>query len=237
MSAFKTIGVLGGMGPVSTADFYNTILKQYQNRFGAVQDSDYPHIIIDSLSIKGSSERGIEDNELVLSQLIESVHRLCAAGAELIAVTCNTEHVFYKEMQLASPVPVINLIECVLNRAVHDGYHKGYLLASQTTYDTLIYQSALNKHKGFELVIPSPEIMSLLTEIMLLIMGGKNCNVEKQLLLKEIAKLTSAEQIDSVILGCTELPCAIFQSDTKTPVLNCTEVLVQETLKRSLFES
>jgi len=75
----ETIGILGGMGPSASADFYSRIIRIFQERHGAVQDTDYPPMFIYSLPLKGFNETGIVDKGLVLTQLTEGAKRLANA--------------------------------------------------------------------------------------------------------------------------------------------------------------
>ena len=107
----KTIGVLGGMGPEASSTLYRKIIKYSQNEYNAIQDCDYPPIIINSLTLFGFDETGITDHELVKSQLIEGVQQLEKAGSDLIIIGCNTVHCYFDDMQNAVNVPIFNIIE------------------------------------------------------------------------------------------------------------------------------
>ena len=74
----KTIGVLGGMGPEASADFYQRVIAIFQKQFGAVQDTDYPPMLIYSLPLTGFDETGIVDATVVLGQLIAGVQKLAS---------------------------------------------------------------------------------------------------------------------------------------------------------------
>src|SRR3989338_4022705 len=74
--AFKKIGILGGMGPEASADFYCKIIQYCQEKYDAVQDTDYPSIVIYSLPLYGFNESGITDKNLVLKQLIHGIEIL-----------------------------------------------------------------------------------------------------------------------------------------------------------------
>ncbi len=107
----KTIGVLGGMGPEASANLYSKIIKYAQYKYNAVQDFDYPPIIIYSLPLFGFDETGIVDEKLVKQQLIDGVKKLESAGCDLIIIGCNTVHIFYDEMQAAIKIPILNIVE------------------------------------------------------------------------------------------------------------------------------
>jgi len=83
---YKTIGILGGMGPVASANMYNKIISQAQKQLGAVQDIDYPLIILYSIGLEGFDETGIKDYAKVEKQLVAGVKHLEKCGAEIISL-------------------------------------------------------------------------------------------------------------------------------------------------------
>ena len=141
----KTIGVLGGMGPEASSNLYSKIIKYAQHEYGAVQDFDYPPIIIYSLPLFGFDETGIVDETLVKKQLIEGVKKLESAGSDLIIIACNTVHSYFKEMQSAINVPIFNIIEETKKRVVEFGYKKVGLFASESTNKLELYRQQLRK--------------------------------------------------------------------------------------------
>jgi aspartate racemase len=124
----KTIGVLGGMGPEASSNLYGKIIKYSQQEYGAVQDFDYPPIIIYSLPLLGFDETGIVDENLVKQQLIAGVKKLESAGSDLIIIGCNTVHFYYEEMQAAVKVPIFNIIEETKKKVLAYSYKKSWLI-------------------------------------------------------------------------------------------------------------
>ena len=136
----KTIGILGGMGPEASANLYSKMIKYTQHEYGAVQDSDYPPIIIYSMPLLGFDETGIVDQDSVKMQLIEGVRKLENAGCDLIIIGCNTVHIFFDEMQAAVNIPILNIVEETKKKVVDFGCKKVGLFASESTSKTKLYQ-------------------------------------------------------------------------------------------------
>src|SRR5581483_8630499 len=112
MAKFRTIGVLGGIGPVATVHFYHTLLKIAQQQYGAIQDQDYPHLIINSLAFEGSSEYGLDGNgDMVLEQLLDGSESLQRAGVDLIVVPCGSAHRYIEQLRAVSRVPIPSIID------------------------------------------------------------------------------------------------------------------------------
>ena len=118
----KTIGVLGGMGPGASANLYMEIIKYSQHKYNAIQDTDYPPIIIYSLPLDGFDETGITNIKLVEDQLVVGVKKLEAAGCDLIIIGCNTVHILYEKMQAAVKIPILNIVEETKNKVIEFGY-------------------------------------------------------------------------------------------------------------------
>lgn len=96
----KTIGILGGMGPVASADTYVALVKTCQQKYNAVQDSDFPAVVLYSLPLSDFSHKGFSDNldkqRVLVEQLVVALKRLENFGAEAIIIDCNTVHYFFK---------------------------------------------------------------------------------------------------------------------------------------------
>ena len=175
----KKIGVLGGMGPESTADFYKKIIEISQNKYSAVQDTDYPEMIIYSLPLVGFDETGIVDREAVLKQLVLGIKLLNKAGADFIIMPCNTVHYFIEKLRKISKVPILSIIEETAKKIKSDNISSVALLASETTYKLKIYDSALKKEK-ISFTLPNENQKKQLTSLILKVMAGKSGNGERQ---------------------------------------------------------
>ena len=211
MKINKTIGILGGMGPKSSAYFYDRMIKYAQKRYNAVQDYDYPPIIIYSLPLVGFNETGITNKELVKKQLIKRVKKLENAGCDLLIICCNTAHIFFDDMQMAIKIPILNMIEKTVDKVEDFGYKKVGLFASQSMINMKVYQKKFIK-KGIEVIIPNKEQQNILNKIIKNVMGG-NKKTESTKLLTNIIKDYIDQSAEAIILGCTEIPLIINKNN------------------------
>ena len=106
---FKTIGILGGMGPLAGATMFTELLKQAQKDYGAEQDNDYPRVILYSNPLESFDEKGQGDDAEISAELTKGIKVLEHAGAELIVVACNTVHKFYTEKVLKNKNKFYNI--------------------------------------------------------------------------------------------------------------------------------
>lgn len=235
MKKNKTIGVLGGMGPVASANLYTKIINYTQHKYNAVQDSDYPPIIIYSLPLLGFDETGIADKELVKEQLIAGVKKLESAGCDLIIIGCNTVHVFYDEMQAAVKIPILNIVEETKKMVLKFGYKKVGLFASESTNKLGLYQERF-KGSGITVISPSQEQQKVLNNVIEHVMGG-NQKLDDVIVLKEIADNYVKQGAEAIVMGCTEIPLAINQSHTDIKLFDTIEIIVESAVNFSLKEN
>lgn len=228
----KTIGVLGGMGPEASSNLYSKIIKYAQHAYGAVQDFDYPPIIIYSLPLLGFDETGIVDEKLVKKQLIDGVKKLESAGSDLIIIACNTVHSYYQEMQSEVKVPIFNIIEETKKRVIKFGYKKVGLFASESTNKLKLYQKRF-ADSNIEVISPNGEQQKILNRVIEHVMGG-NQKTEDIIFLKDIARDYIRQDAEAIVMGCTEIPLAINQAHTDIKLFDTIEIIVQCAVDYSL---
>jgi aspartate racemase len=228
---FKTIGVLGGMGHCASAHFYQLLLKSAQEKLKAVQDDEYPQIIINSIALEGGTEYGMEKNKSILKQLINGLKTLEKAGADFLVIPCNSVHNSINELRRNTEVPILSIIEQV-GKVVQDSSSKKILiLSSETTSKYGLYSDLSGS--GIQLIKPSPELKKKVTKLILSVMGNKNISKFKKPVVVEINTLYKSKKIDSVILGCTELPVAITQNDTNAKTYDSLKILADAGMRFS----
>jgi len=224
----KTIGILGGMGPEASAYFYNMLIKLAHKKYGAVQDTDFPPILIYNLTLFGWDETGITNAALVEKQLIQGVKKLELAGSDFIIIACNTVHIFYDAMQNAVNIPILNIVDETVDETVRKGYMSVGLLSSESTNKTGLYKNKLEEH-GIKVFSVSDEQQEMLNKIILHVMAGEQGSSDVVVATKIINDLIS-QGAEAIILGCTELPLAINQTNVSIPLFNSNEIVIDRAL-------
>ena len=148
----KIIGVLGGMGPESTAIFYHAVIKQCQKQYGAQYDEDYPEIFIYNLPIPNIVE-GLNKPEKTLDMLIGGAKKIDSMGVDFIVMPCNTAHYFYPDMAKAISVPFICIFHATSKKIKISGFKKVGFLATETTIKHKNFHKDFDKN-GIELIFP-----------------------------------------------------------------------------------
>ncbi len=232
MTLKKTIGILGGMGPEASAYFYNLLIQLAHKKYGAVQDIDFPPVLIYNLPLAGFDETGITDEALVERQLIAGVQKLEKGGSDFIIIACNTVHTFYDAMQASIKIPILSIVDETVRTAQDNGYARVGILSSESTNKLNLYKDKL-EGSGIATISANPEQQQALNEIILHVMAGEHKNKDAAVAAAIIDDMAAAGA-DAVILGCTELPLAIEALKAALPVLNANEIIIDRALATAL---
>ncbi|MDF1654840.1 MAG: aspartate/glutamate racemase family protein [Coxiellaceae bacterium] len=206
------IGALVGMGPKSTAPFYQSVIDEASKQYDAKNDIDFPDLLMYSLPTPFVVGKSIDDN-LMKQQLTKGIGVLVEAGVQLIAVPCNLVHLYHNHMQQAAgQVPVLNMVELAVNALSPHQANRIAILATAPTIESELYQQALLA-KGIEPFVSAP-LQSLVDQ---LIMLTKLNSVEPDEIAQQWKKLLtylSDHRCTAALIGCTDLSlCEQYHSD------------------------
>ncbi len=200
----KTLGIVGGIGPESTIEYYRFILEGYRAR---VPDGSAPHLIIDSIDVNRAIAM-LDRNDLaaLTDYLAGSIERLVRAGAEVALLAANTPHIVFDEVQARSAIPLLSLVEAACERARALGWKRLGLLGTGFTMRGRFYPEVFAR-AGLELVVPGEEERVLIHEKYIGELLQNRFLAETRLaLLRIIERLRREEAIEAVLLAGTELP-------------------------------
>ncbi|NTW26363.1 MAG: amino acid racemase [Lentimicrobium sp.] len=221
----KKIGIIGGTGPEATVDYYKEIINAFKDGSG---DMNYPEIIIYSINLgKLMGMMRAKQYEEAIAYLVEKIACLEKAGAEFAAISANTPHLFFDQIKSLSPIPLISIVEATLAETIKRGLKRPGLIGTGFTMDASFYADNF-RLKSIEVVVPDREDRELInyklfSEIELGIFKDET----RQLLIRIIEKMVRAQQIDSLILGCTEFPLILTEPEyAGIPMLNTTRIHV-----------
>ncbi|MFG6358985.1 amino acid racemase [Taurinivorans muris] len=227
----KKIGLVGGIGPASTVEYYLSIIKKCRIE---QRGNIYPEIVIDSVNML-SHDKALAENDYdkLAHYLLRSLSNLKAAGAELAAITANTEHIVWNMVHSKFPLPVISIVEATIREIKRKGFKNVLVFGTMFTLKSKLYENALN-NQGITAIIPSGNDISTIDSLIYPNMeNGIIIPADKQKLVKMAEKYISEKNADSILLGCTELPLAITYCDVSVPILNTTEIHINEIYRRA----
>lgn len=218
----KKLGLIGGVGPESTIPYYRGIVNGVKDRVGKPY---LPPLTIESLScfevIRMSSEG---DTEGLTVYLLAGIRNLAAAGAEVGALACNTGHLVFDELQKTSPIPLVSIVEATCAEAVRRGYKKVGLIGTSATMEADFFKVPFCKAE-IEMIIPDAEERAyiadrILNELEMDIVSEQTAAH----ILKIMEHMAKEQQIEAVVLGCTELPLLFEGRTTPVPLLDTVQI-------------
>lgn len=218
----KKIGLVGGLGPASTVDYYLGLIDLCRKNKG--QDV-YPKIVIDSVNMSEhmeAFEKG--DYDKVCDLLIESLNTLKRAGAEIAAVTANTEHIVWDEVCGRFPLPVISIVDEVTAEIKRCGYRRVLVLGTEFTMKSGLYENTFLKN-GITPVIPDDEDKIIIGNLIYPNLENGIVIREDKIKMIELAeKYIESHHADALLMGCTEIPLMLKKDDISVPIINSTEI-------------
>lgn len=199
----RILGVLGGMGPLASADF----MRQLTLLTPAEDDQDHiPTILWSDPRVPNRTAARLAGGEDPLPALMRGIRGLEAAGAGAIAIPCNTAHGWFDAMAAQTPLPILHIVDAARADLLRQGVTEGPigLMGTAGTLAMRLYQERI----GFDCLTPSDEEMARLVTPAI---GAVKANgVEAAYApLAEAARLLRARGAKAVVLGCTEIPLGI----------------------------
>ncbi|NJE62550.1 amino acid racemase [Thermococcus sp. 21S7] len=226
--AERTIGILGGMGPLATADLFRRIVEKTP----AKRDQDHPRIIIyNDPKIPDRTAFILGNGEDPRPALVEGARKLESWGADFIIMPCNTAHFFAETVQKAITIPLVSMIEATADAIEQLGLRRVGLLATDGTIKGLVYHRAL-LNRGIGIAVPGKNDQG---KVMRAIYHGvKAGDIEAaRKLLMDVAKRLE-RRVDGMIAGCTEVSVALRQDDLSVPLIDPLDVIAEKAVRLAL---
>jgi len=229
----KRVGLIGGLGPESTVDYYKLIIQKFRDRTG---DNSYPELIIDSLNVtKGIEFLNTGQHEALADYLVSAVQRLVKAGAEFGAIAANTPHIVFDAMAARSSIPFISIVEAACAAVRASGAKRVGLLGTRFTMSGRFYPEVFER-AGLQLLTPTPEEIAYIHEKYIgeLLVGVFKESTRDELA-RIIRRLIAEQKLDVILLAGTELPLILRGVEFPIPMLDTAvihvEAIVNEILR------
>jgi aspartate racemase len=222
----KTLGIIGGIGPESTIEYYRRIHAVYRER---VPDGSAPSILINSIDMQ-KLVRWVEANELgeMARYLTAEVEKLARGGASFGLLAANTPHLVFDSVARQSAIPLISIVQATCEAAKTRGLRRLGLLGTRFTMQSSFYRDALSGRQ-IDLVVPDDEGQAYVHEkYMQELVKGIILPETHERLTSIIKTLKERSQIDGVILGGTELSLILCDETVfGVQVLDTTQIHVE----------
>lgn len=207
----KTVGIIGGLGPETTSEFYLEIV------FGCYQQNkvERPPILIWNVPLKYKIEEDLLKSaigeERYIPYLTCAAKKLEKAGADFLVTPCNSVHIFIDQVREAVRIPVLSIVEETTKFLKSRQISKVGILATSTTLKRKLYENALNKG-GIKQVVPDDFDQAKIGKIINNIVLNRHANKDRKEILNIIEKFKQKD-IKTVILACTDLQILLPSHD------------------------
>jgi aspartate racemase len=229
----KTLGIIGGIAPPSTVDYYQRIVAGYREQR---KDGSFPSIVINSIDLSKMLSFVFADELDELTEfLLPEVERLARAGADFGLFASNTPHIVFDRVAARCPIPLISIVECACAAAKKMGLKKLGLMGLRTTMEGKFYPETFSRSK-ITLVAPAAEEREYVHDkYMNELIPGNFLAETRERIFAIIAQMKKQHGIEGVVLAGTELPLLLRGSnDAGIPLLDTTQLHVNAAVERLL---
>ena len=228
-----TVGVIGGLGPEATLDFFAKVLAHTPAR----TDQDHLRLLIDNnpkAPDRHAAITGTGDSPGPM--LAESARKLAEAGADFLVMPCNTAHAFAPDIRAAVTLPFVDIIEeaCdALTRRRPEARRVG-VLAALGCLEAGLYETALSC-RGIEAITPEEGALAAFMDLIYAIKAGERGEDIRDGM-QRLAEELVGRGAEAVIAGCTEVPLVLGEGDLSCPLIDSTDVLAERTVRYAKHE-
>ena len=222
----KTVGIIGGIAPESTIEYYRLIIASYREK---KRDGCYPSILINSIDMKKMLDL-IAAKELagLTGYLLGEIRKLAQAGADFGLLASNTPHLVFEDLRRESPIPLLSIVETACEAAHALRLRKVGLFGTRFTMQGGFYSAAFSK-QGIEIILPPADEQDYIHEkYMGELVNGVFLLETREQLLTIADSLKARNGIQGLILGGTELPLILREEFARgIPFLDTTRIHVE----------
>ncbi|WP_066802244.1 aspartate/glutamate racemase family protein [Moraxella oblonga] len=221
----KLIGILGGMGPMATADMF----LKFIHSANATSDQTHIPLIISSIpDVPDRSAFLLDNGDDPYPYLFDYTHHLVKAGATCVVIACNTAHYWFDRLQADFPnLTMLSMIETAVQVAKNSGQTNIGILATNATLATNLYKTSIEQ-AGLNYIAPDDN-----TKVMQSIYLYKAGKIDEAItLMKDEQGKLFDKGASLIIMGCTEVPLILAQDAKENPnaYIDATQVLVNRAI-------
>src|ERR1051325_1177225 len=228
----KTVGIVGGIGPESTIEYYRFIIEGYRDRKA---DGSYPLILINSVDLHRLIA-WINAGELgpFADYLVAGVERLARAGAAFAILAANTPHIVFDEVRARAPIPLLSIVEATRDKTLALGLRRPGLLGTRFTMQGRFYPDTFAQ-VGIPIVTPNEAEQELIHEKYFgELLNNLFLPETREQLLEIVNQMRERDGIDGLILAGTELPLLLRDAGGDLPFLDTTKIHVERIVEELL---
>lgn len=224
----KTVGIIGGLGPETTAKFYLELVSLCQKQ----RTSTRPAIVIWNVPLPLEVERDLilsaKGEERYLPFLVDAAKHLEKCGADFLVMPCNSLHIFIDQIRATVAIPVLSIVEETTKFLRSQNIRQVGVLATMITINNKLYEGPL-KQAGIDAIIPEGLDQAKMGNIISRLVNGEHRSSDRQEILDIINRL-SQRGVSTVILACTDLQL-LLPSHDDVAIFDTMRIFVESTAK------
>lgn len=228
INANKSVGVIGGLGPETTAEFYLAVIFGCQK----LHLKERPLVVTSSVPLPLKIERDlIESNtgkERYMPFLVAEAQRLEKSDVDFLVMPCNSLHVFIDEIRNAVNIPVLSIVEETIRHLKDNGLTKVGLISTSATIANHVYETKLLE-AGIEFVTPDDLQKSKMDQIIQRLINGQHLNKDREDILA-VTRDLATQDVDCIALACTDLQL-LLPSSEQVPIFDTMKILADATVR------
>jgi aspartate racemase len=234
------VGILGGMGPLATADLYRKIIEATP----AGRDQEHiPVVIHADPRVPDRTEALLHGGADPIPWLVQGAQALVRSGVDFIVMPCNTAHAFLPRVQPEVGRPIVSMIEAAADRVAHLLQQQQQqqsttprtvgLLATGGTIASGVYQEAL-RVRGLQTIVPSDDVQQRCVMAAIAAVKRGDVSAGTTALLAEAAEQLAAKGAQALVAACTEIPVVLRQEHVSLPLVDATDALARMAVATAL---
>jgi aspartate racemase len=230
----KKIGIIGGLGPESTIDYYRAIIEAFKPTYETL---GFPEIVVDSMDLHSFTEQARAGEwDRITSMLIDRFENLRRGGAELGVIASNTPHRVFEQVQQSTSLPLLSIVEATREHALKLNITRLCLLGTAFTMKSDFYQRQF-RTAGMEVCVPNPEEIEYIQDkIFSEIEFGIIKEDTRTGFLRILNRIQEEQHVQGVILGCTELPMLLRPEDFQLHYIDTTAIHIAAIVEHCRME-
>lgn len=230
----KKLGLVGGMGPESTIPYYHDIVYGVQKKTG---EQFFPNLTIESINVFEVLQLCREQKfDELTDYLMQAINNLIRSGADFVALSANTPHIVFDRLKEQSTVPLISIVETACEEAFSKNFTEIGLLGTIFTMKEEFFKQPFIS-KGISIITPNEDEMEYInnkisTELELGIVKNETLKAFQKIILR----MKEENNIQAVVLGCTELPLLLNDEVSPVPCLDTMQIHINSIIKAIIEE-
>lgn len=227
----KSVGIIGGLGPETTAEFYLEVIFQCQKQ----NETQRPLLVISSVPLLFEIEKDLiatnTGKERYIPFLVSEAKRLEKSGVDFLVMPCNSLHVFIDEIRHAVDIPVLSIVEETVDYLKQQKFNKVGLISTSATVANNVYEAKLEEN-DITFVAPNDLQRAKMDKIIQRLIDGQHLNKDRELIL-DVTNELAKQDVDCIALACTDLQLLLPDSN-EVPIFDTMKILAHSTVKTIL---